>query len=72
MALSRVSSALGSAVWSEGEPVPEGPQRLLLLLGDDAVSLADRDTLGEALLDGLEDAGVVVVRIGCDGPDGPA
>ena len=34
----------------EGEPVPEGPQRPLLLLGDDAVTLAESDALGEALL----------------------
>ena len=37
----------------EGEPVPEGTEGLLLLLGDDPVSLADRDALREALLDGL-------------------
>ena len=56
----------------EGEPVPEGPEGLLLLLGNDAVSLADRGALREALLDSLEDADVVVVRVDCDAPEGPA
>ena len=56
----------------EGELVPEGSERLLLLLGDDAVSLAEGHALGEAMLDGLGDAGVVVVGVGCDGPEGPA
>ena len=56
----------------EGEPVPEGPEDLLLLLGDDTISLAGGDALGEALLDGPENAGVVVVGVGCDAPEGPA
>ena len=64
---------VGGVVLEEGEPVPEeGPVGLLLLLGDDAVGLAECDDLREALLDGLEHGGVVVVGIRCDGPDGPS